>query len=149
MDRSCTTSRPLNDFDRPETSIATSDAFMATWLIERPSGCRGIELNGDRLPDAKTVRPIGTRLYQEHQLVALLEAVDHRRRIFGLSGDEIDLCRQIGRTVVTGDVDVLPDPEFWQIRLRHEKPDLHIARRHDRQHRPLRWRHFAFAKINL
>src|ERR1700750_304344 len=95
IDRSCTTSRPLNDFDRPWTSMAISDARGAVSIIAA-SWRFGGEEHADGLADAQAVRLVGPRLDQIDQLVALLEAVDHRRRVFGRGGDEIDLCGEIG-----------------------------------------------------
>src|ERR1700716_3846777 len=91
IERSCTTSRPLNDFDRPWTSMAISEATVAVSVI---AGSRrfGVEEDADRLADVQPVRLVGPRLNQKHQLVAFLEAVDHRWRVFGLGGDEIDFC---------------------------------------------------------
>src|SRR4051794_5219082 len=99
IDRSCTTSRPVNDFDSPWTSMAISEASVAVSVIAA-SRRFGVEEHADRLADLKAVRLVRPRLDQVDQLVALLEAVDHRRRIFGHGGDEIYFRGQIAGAVV-------------------------------------------------
>ena len=89
------------------------------------------------------------RLDQVDELVALLEAVDHRRRVLGRGGDEIDLCGEIGGAIVAGDAHGVADRKLRQLGLRHEEAQLHVAGRHDREHRPLRRHHLALAEIDL
>src|SRR3954464_3432679 len=148
IDRSCTTSRPLKDFERTWTSMAISEASAAVSVIAA-SWRLGVEEHADRLADLKTVRLAGPRLDQIDQLAALLEAVDHRRRVFGHGGDEIDFRSEIGGAVVAGDAYLIAQGKFRQVGLADEKAHLHVAWRHDRQHRPLRRHHFPLAEIDL
>ena len=67
------------------------------------TGCLGVEIDADRLADAQGIGPRGPRLDQIDELVALIEAVDHGRGVFGRGRDEIDLCGEIGRAIVAGD----------------------------------------------
>ena len=45
----------------------------------------GVEIDADRLADAQRIRPARPRLDQINELVALIEAVDHGRGVFGLT----------------------------------------------------------------
>src|SRR5258707_8995281 len=84
----------------------------------------GAQKHAERLADTQAVGSGGPRLDQVHELVALIEAVDHRRGVFGHGCDEIDLGGEIGRAVVAGNTHLVADRELRQIRLRHVKPHL-------------------------
>ena len=75
-------------------------------------------------------------LDHEHQPRALLAAVDHRRRVFGLRRDEADGGRSCRRAQPSqADLHRLADRDPSDLRLRHEEADLHVRRRqqlHDR-----------------
>ena len=102
MERSRTTCRPPKDLVRPCTSMTISG--VATAAIGGIGG-RGVHRDAsgfsaslrrrhgrplrhqrhvDRLADAKLLGLVRQRLDEKDELGALLEAVDHRRREFGL-----------------------------------------------------------------
>src|ERR1044071_2209775 len=85
-----------------------------------------IEEHADRLTDAQAIGPARPRLDQVNQLVALIEAVDHRRGVIRPGRDKIDLCREVSRAIVAGYLHLVTDRKFWQLRLRHEEAQLHV-----------------------
>src|SRR6195256_3723904 len=69
----------------------------------------GAQKHADRLADTQGVGSGGPRLDQVHELVALIEAVDHRRGVLGRRRDEIDFGGEIGSAVVAGGAGPLAD----------------------------------------
>src|SRR6266850_5701539 len=78
----------------------------------------GAQKHADRLADTQGVGSGGPRLDQVHELVALIEAVDHRRGVLGRCGNEIDLGGEIAGAVVASHAHLVSDRELGQIRLR-------------------------------
>ena len=103
----------------------------------------------DRLADAQPLRPLRARLDQEHQLRALLQAVDHRRGELRRAGDEAHLGADIGLAAVAADGDGVAELELGQRRLVDEEAHLDVARRQQRDDRPAGRHQLAAAVIDL
>src|SRR5262245_66381838 len=91
--------------------------------------------DADGLTNAQPLRAFRARLDQEHELGALLHAVDHRRGELRRAGDETDLGDQTGIAAVTADGDGFADAELGQDRLGDEEPYLQIGGWQGRKHR--------------
>ena len=103
----------------------------------------------DRLADAQCTRFFRQRLDQEDELGAFLETIDHRRREFGLPGDETHARGEIAGAAVAADPNRVPVSDVRQYRLGREKTHFDIAGWQQGQHRPVGRHHFAGAEIDL
>src|SRR5258705_7335346 len=82
----------------------------------------GAQKHADRLADTQSIGSGGPRLDQVHELVALIEAVDHRRGVLGRCGNEIDLGGENARPDLASHAELLARRKLPPIRRRHLKP---------------------------
>ena len=129
IDRLRTTVRLPKDFVSPSTSMAMSGAAVTSFTVSVPSvtltGCPTRSRSG-------RVRP---RLDQEHELGALLQAVDHRRRELRLRAMKLTLAVRPRLAAVAADGHGLADRELGQHRLVDEEAHLQVGRRQQRDDR--------------
>src|SRR5262249_25962318 len=112
-------------------------------------GCWPCQRDADGLTDAQVLGGCGAGFDQEHELRALVQAIDYRRRELGAAGDEADLGRDAALAAIAADIDRVAQPDLGQHRLVDEEAYLQVAGRQDGDDRLARGHQLAAAGVDL
>src|SRR5262249_10394846 len=134
---------------RPCGRRRISSVLRRRWRYRAPSSLALPQRDAHRLADAQVLGPFRSRFDQEHELRALIHAVDHRRREFRGAGDEADLGGDVALAAVTRDGDGVAEFELGQRRFVDEEPHLQVAGGQQRENRLARRDQLAPTVIDL